>query len=285
MTKVVKKLLHFKILLKQASINTYQVFFKSDYRHKSFKGLKKDIFLNSSAGFVIYSITDLLTQVFQRHHVAQRFSTSHENELNGETMHTNIQENVCSTKEQLCTAEFFSAGMQGIILNGVLLCPFYRFLDVLFGDTYQLKNIWPSVSLKIFSIQTIYMPISLYIFLFCTPFFNHFINLTLNFITTVNQNLITSHKQNSIWNMVYTGFPNSNVPLQKARENVSNNFFWFYKASWFFWPISDAVNLRYIPVSYRPIFDSLIDCLWVATLLYFSENKHATFTYCSTKDE
>jgi hypothetical protein len=177
-------------------------------------------------------------------------------------MQHNIQDNICSNKNQLSTTEFFSAGIQGIILNGVLLCPFYRLLDILFGDTYQLKNIWPSsrlyigkhriviiffnlgLSLKIFSIQTFYMPISLCIFLFCTPFLNHFINSAFHFTSYVNSYPNKNHMDNSTWNYVNIGFPNINAPLKKACENLSNYFFVFYKASWVFWPISDAVNLR-----------------------------------------
>ncbi|KYF46463.1 Mpv17 / PMP22 family protein [Toxoplasma gondii ARI] len=47
---------------------------------------------------------------------------------------------------------------------------------------------------------------------------------------------------------------------------VQRSFWEVYVASWYVWPVTDVINFRYIPLRYRPLWDTTIDLFWTVYL-------------------
>jgi len=140
-------------------------------------------------------------------------------------------------------------------LNGILLTPFYRGLDVVFGSTNRPRPFFPGVPLKILATQIIYMPVATQIFLFATPF------LETLFARDVSSLRTLASGRQCFGEAVAVG-----------RESARQNFRPAYESSWLFWPLSDALNFRYVPVAFRPLWDSVVDIIWTAFLSHVSHN-------------
>ncbi|CBZ53647.1 putative mpv17 / PMP22 family domain-containing protein [Neospora caninum Liverpool] len=48
--------------------------------------------------------------------------------------------------------------------------------------------------------------------------------------------------------------------------SIGRSFWEVYIASWYVWPLTDLVNFRYIPLRYRPLWDTTIDLFWTVYL-------------------
>lgn len=146
-------------------------------------------------------------------------------------------------------------GLQGIVLNGILLCPFYRWLDVAFGDTHKLKRFWPAIPLKIVIIQLLYMPVTIALYVFFTPVLHY--ALRSRSVGDTSKGETASVEAKTL-----------KAAAQEGCRKVEESFFPLYRASWCFWPLSDALNMRFIPVRYRPVWDSCLDVFWTGFLSY-----------------
>jgi len=206
----------------------------------SWKGLRRDVIFNAVAATAIFALSDVVAQVAAPHLLKEK-------------------DKITSAEEpkKLDLVRTAAVASQGWFLNGILLTPFYRGLDVVFGSTYRPNPFFPGIPLKILATQIIYMPVATHIFLFATPFLETFLSYD-----TSSPHSLTKVKES---------FCNATTV---ANLQARSNFRSAYESSWMFWPLSDALNFRYIPVSFRPLWDSVVDIVWTAFLSHVAHIDH-----------
>jgi len=220
----------------------------------SWRGLKRDLIINSVGATVIFGASDAISQLVAPYisrkaapSTVQLSATSAS--LSPSPGLSPASPGDCSGSEAAGGGDAFSksrtavVASQGWLLNGVLLTPFYRALDVVYGATNIPGRFFPGVPLKIITLQVLYMPVATKLFLFTTPFLER------------------------LWPSgdVESG-SSFRAAVSAGAQRAKEDFREVYVSSWWFWPISDAVNFRLIPVSYRPLWDSVVDVVWTAYL-------------------
>ncbi|KAL7068444.1 Mpv17 / PMP22 family protein [Cryptosporidium serpentis] len=264
--------------------------------------MKRDVFINSIGASILCGIGDIFAQSYEsktdngamEHNISNISYQSYSMIDNKILLNNNnqiyklyrlIKFNLEKKKiyinnylENLNLIRTFVVSLEGCIINGILLTPFYYILDYLFDNTkinlisqdkskllninknsilkFYNKDVWSVVLKKVILIQTIFIPFSLGFFLFLTPI----LEITLNNIFKYDKS-----------------FKNSYFHLKSGAKygvkEIKEKFLNIYISSWYFWPLSDIFNLRYLPVSYRPLWDSFVDILWTCFISYSSHNK------------
>uniref|UniRef100_A0A0G4H952 Mpv17/PMP22 family protein n=1 Tax=Chromera velia CCMP2878 TaxID=1169474 RepID=A0A0G4H952_9ALVE len=182
-------------------------------------------------------------------------------------------------------------GSQGLLLNGLMLPVFYRGLDHWFGDTTKQANWRMGVAKKILATQVVYMPVSTALFLLVTPLLEVLVGTagrrggwgavssspsspsssissprsSPSSSPTPSSSSSSSPLSSQIEGQTETTWRGSlETGLEKGLADLRGGFWHCYLTSWWFWPISDAINFRLIPLSYRPLWDSVIDIVWTS---------------------
>ncbi|EEA05149.1 Mpv17 / PMP22 family protein [Cryptosporidium muris RN66] len=264
--------------------------------------IKRDVFINSIGASILCGIGDIFAQIYEskidhgtiEHNIPNISYKSysiidHEILLNSDNriyklyrlMKLNLEKKniyINNYLKNLNLIRTFVVSLEGCIINGILLTPFYYTLDYLFDNTkinlisqdkskllninknsilkYYNKHVWLVVLKKVILIQTIFIPFSLGFFLFLTPI----LEITLNNIFKYDRSF-----KNSYFHL--------KSGVKYGVKEIKEKFLNIYISSWYFWPLSDIFNIRYLPVSYRPLWDSFVDILWTCFISYSSHNK------------
>eukprot|EP00981_Chlorochromonas_danica_P012032 scaffold4392_cov187-Ochromonas_danica.AAC.1 len=125
-------------------------------------------------------------------------------------------------------------GCLGFVSNGVFLSNWYRYLDRALGSSMTSKK---GVILKVLADQVVYAPlmISSYFAFFCA---------------------IRNHSLNDFCEAL----------VNKLKHSLVNTWL----ADCALWPVANAINFRYIPLNFRPVWTSFIQLLWQTYLAYVS---------------
>ncbi|OII77986.1 MPV17 PMP22 family protein [Cryptosporidium andersoni] len=263
--------------------------------------VKRDVFINSIGASILCGIGDIFAQIYEskidngtiEHNIPNMSYKSYsiiDNEilLNSDNriyklyrlMKFNLEKKkiYIDNLKNLNLIRTFVVSLEGCIINGILLTPFYYTLDYLFDNTkinlisqdkskllninknyilkFYNKDVWLVVLKKVILIQTIFIPFSLGFFLFLTPI----LEITLNNIFKYDRSF-----KNSYFHL--------KSGVKYGVKEIKEKFLNTYISSWYFWPLSDIFNIRYLPVSYRPLWDSFVDILWTCFISYSSHNK------------
>ena len=252
--------------VEQAYCNTTRLFVDKDFLHAEFKGLKSDLLINSAGGFSAYFLGSVLMQGLN-----QKKETGPSCYAFKTYSHSCLRDDSCCDSQQYQTnsklarlrnikiSQAFHTGLQGLVLNGVMLCPFYRWLDIALGSSWHTRRLYPDILLQILAIQLLYMPVSTVFFIVSCPVIPD----------TVSDKSVEIAEASRLTPLI------SPVQYQaiQAWNHVCKVFGPIYRQSWLFWPISDGFNLRFIPVSYRPLFDSLVDVIWLTIITCISSGE------------
>ena len=117
-------------------------------------------------------------------------------------------------------------GALGIVLNGVALHMWYRILDRVFGA--DAKN-WGGILKKCVADQAIYAPLS------CGSFL--------------------------CWAAVLQGGSTEQMK-RGAENNLRHSFAKTWLADCMVWPFANIVGFRFVPINYRPTYNSLVVIGW-----------------------
>eukprot|EP00389_Voromonas_pontica_P015828 GDKH01024736.1.p1 GENE.GDKH01024736.1~~GDKH01024736.1.p1 ORF type:complete len:277 (-),score=24.19 GDKH01024736.1:559-1389(-) len=200
-------------------------------------GLGKDLRVACIGAFVAFGAGDLLAQYFEW---TRRSTEEHEA---WQRSRKGLFLPVCGI--DVDASRLFIVVAQGILLNGIMLAPFHRFINEWYGDSYLLGSKGRqggSVGKKILMFQLVYMPIATAAFLFLTPS-----------LEAVLREPATATRERCVL---------------VGKEEVKRNFWFAYGGSWLFWPLSDAFCLRCLPLRLRPVWDSIMDTVWTSFLSF-----------------
>eukprot|EP00916_Digyalum_oweni_P025836 GHVL01042530.1.p1 GENE.GHVL01042530.1~~GHVL01042530.1.p1 ORF type:complete len:209 (-),score=31.98 GHVL01042530.1:57-683(-) len=138
------------------------------------------------------------------------------------------------SKEEFSTPRIALVTVEGGILNGIMLTPFYRILEIIYGrSNYATVKITLQ---KILTMQIVYLPISTFLFVFITT-------------TASNMGITTSNH---------------------CEGNVMDIYFKAYFVSWLVWPIVDFFNFSFVPRKWRSCYDSVLDIGWSGYLSHMA---------------
>eukprot|EP00388_Colpodella_angusta_P008741 GDKJ01023716.1.p1 GENE.GDKJ01023716.1~~GDKJ01023716.1.p1 ORF type:complete len:273 (-),score=28.01 GDKJ01023716.1:248-1066(-) len=237
--------------------NSFRILRDRNLRIQSYKGLGRDFLIGASASFTLFGISDLSSQYLERN--------KSDSPLNYDTW-DRIRTGVVAT--------------QGFFLNGVLLTPFYRFLEVTFSTTPVTNSKfiinWGPAFKKVIFLQMCFVPLSTATFLFLTPvleFAAYRILLDRNPPNwKPSESGITGlpivenfHEGETRFRRMF--FADSyNEGLIEGHRSVSEKFKGVYLTSCWIWPAIDVMNMKLTPLPLRPVFDSFMDMFWTSFL-------------------
>ncbi|CEM36867.1 unnamed protein product [Vitrella brassicaformis CCMP3155] len=238
---------------------------KGLWQKESYKGMGKDILIGSAGSMVIFGCGDVLAQLLEMQQ-KERPALIHPPHSGMQSAHHHAHDN---GRPSLATHTMPASGLdtqrlvvvasQGWILNGVMLTPFYRVLDILIGDTMSGK-FFPRIPMKIFLTMVLYMPASTMMFFFLTPC----LEVLAEAATTATQQQDQHHEgEESLMHRLQQSFAKG---CEEGWTGVSRHFAQTYALAWLIWPLTDSINFRFIPLTYRPLWDSLIDIVWTTIL-------------------
>lgn len=255
------------------------MFSDKNYRIAEFKGLKRDFVIGASAASFFFGAGDIIGQCIEEKQKEKQFSW-----LGWDKIRTGV---VMS---------------EGFLLNGVLLIPFFRFLDIVFQSPpagaalpkYVIS--WGPALKKVCVLQFCFVPVSCALFLFLTPsleFIAYRIILAENppswqdsKRTDLSKSIQNSQVKGESEESQEVNFYTDETMLQRAMKkesyvegilegaaSASSKFKDVYATSLMIWPLIDILNLRYIPLTFRPIWDSAIDMFWTSFLTFKSHKQ------------
>lgn len=148
-----------KEMVVQGWRNSCRLVHDRHYCRECFRGLAADIRLNCIAGGGIFFGGDCLAQVVSAWKTNVEEPKNKKNDPLQSSTHTadhlaerpvtpapTITHPAAPTAPKTQSVNIrrgVAMGLQGIVLNGIMLCPFYRWLDIAFGDMHKTKRLWP----------------------------------------------------------------------------------------------------------------------------------------------
>ena len=105
--------------------------------------------------------------------------------------------------------------------------------------------------MKIFLTMVLYMPASTMMFFFLTPC----LEVLAEAATTTATQQQLHEGEESLMHRLQQSFAKG---CEEGWSGVSRHFAQTYALAWLIWPLTDSINFRFIPLTYRPLWDSVV---------------------------
>lgn len=221
----------------------------SNVRQSHFHGISHDFFVSAVGSTFLFAGGDIIGQCIE----SRRILKIHE----------------------IDKLRSWIVGLNGFLINAVMLVPAYRLLELIIQPkkcvTGNLGRFWLPSFAQVILLQIAFVPFSNAIFLYLTPYLE--ISLYRYFYQCnppLHSHLSPPTSSANFFSDEIHGLANT-----FSQNSMQRKFWDTYLLSWAFWPIFSTINLRFTPLTYRPVIDSVGDIFWTTYLTLKSHSDEA----------